>query len=57
MKNRPIYLRQDVKEVSSLREPTDGKDVSVAPQNNHLVGPWMPDYLTGQRWEGGEETK
>ena len=43
--------------MSSLRELTDGKDVSVAPQNNYLVGAWMPGSLTGQRWEGGEETK
>ena len=34
-----------------LRELTDG-DVSLVPQNNHLVGAWMPGSFTGQRWGG-----
>ena len=42
---------------TSLREPTDGKDVSLAPQNNHLVGAWMPDLLQVRDGEEGEETK
>ena len=39
-------------------ELADGEDGRLGPQNNHLVGAWMPGSFMDQRWVGGgEETK
>ena len=34
-------------------ELADGEDGRLGPQNNHLVGAWMPGSFMDQRWVGG----
>jgi len=36
-------------------ELPDQEDGRLAPQNNQLVGAWLPSSFMDQRWRGGEE--
>ena len=38
------------KEETLIREPADQEDGKLAPQNNHLIGVWMPGSFIDQRW-------
>ena len=38
------------KEETLIGEPTDQEDGKLAPQNNHLIGVWMPGSFIDQRW-------
>ena len=34
-----------------FRKLADKEDGRLTPENNHLVGVWMPDSFMGQTWE------
>ena len=38
------------KEETVIREPADWEDGRTAPQNNHLLGVWVPGSCIDQRW-------
>ena len=40
-----------------IRKPADREDGRLAPQNNHLIGVWMPGSFIEQRERGNEELK
>ena len=45
------------KEEALIREPADRDDGRLAPQNNHLLGVWMPGSFIEQRERSNEELK
>ena len=40
-----------------IREPADREDGKLVPQNNHLIGVWMPGPFIDQRERSAEELK
>ena len=40
-----------------FRKPSDQEDGRLAPQNNHLIGIWMPGSFIDQREKSNEELK
>ena len=40
-----------------IREPADWEDGRLVPQNNHLIGVWMPGSFIDQRERSNEELK
>ena len=45
------------KKETLIGEPADREDGRLVPQNNHLIGVWMPDSFIDQRERSNEELK
>ena len=57
--DRPVNPRDEVlrQEETLVGELADQQDGRLAPQNNHLIGVWMPGSFIEQRERGNEELK
>ena len=57
--DRPVNPRDEVlrQEETLVGELADQQDGRLAPQNNHLIGVWMPGSFTDQRERSYEELK
>ena len=56
--DRPVNPRGGVEaKKTSIREPADREDGRLAPQNNRLIGAWMPGSFIDQRERSSEELK
>ena len=52
IRERGVEVRQRL-----ITEPTDWEDGRLVPQNNRLIGVWMPGSFTDQRERSNEELK
>ena len=55
--DRPVNPRDEVlrQEETLVGELADQQDGRLAPQNNHLIGVWMPGSFTDQREKSNEK--